>query len=92
MDDNARLDDALALLAANSTEPEDFFDGVWQRVGQIQERVERRHRLALFGGLFVVGLGSGFGVVRGPSVADPAPYELIVTDQLSPSALLHVEP
>jgi len=91
MDDNSQLDGALSSLAIIAAEPEGLFDGVWQRVGQIQERIERRHKLALFAGLFVVGLGSGFGVAQDPAAANPAPYQLIAADQLSPSALLHVE-
>jgi hypothetical protein len=94
MDNNSHLDASLAALGASATAaaPDGFLDGVWQRAGQLQERADGRRRLALFCGLFVVGLGAGFGTIHTPTAANSAPYQLDSIDDLSPSALLHVEP
>lgn len=88
------LNITLARLAASTmaTTPDGFFDGVWQRVGQLQERADGRRRLALFCGLIVVGLGAGFGTSQTPAFAQPPSYKLIAGAELSPAALLHLEP
>ncbi|WP_022674327.1 hypothetical protein [Novosphingopyxis baekryungensis] len=97
MRDNQTLDAMLGTLGAQDSfeVPDDFMTGVWQRAGQLGEIVERRRRMALFAGLFVVGLGAGAGTSGWPaqfagsqaSIAD----SIIVGERLSPSALLHVE-
>ena len=94
MHDKSLLDVSLVALGANAAAatPDGFLDGVWQRAGQLQERVDGRRRLALFCGLFVIGLGAGFGTIQTPASASSAPYQLGPIDDLSPSALLHVEP
>ena len=58
MRDNQTLDAMLGTLGAQDSfeVPDDFMTGVWQRAGQLGEIVERRRRMALFAGLFVVGL------------------------------------
>ncbi len=97
MRDNQSLDAVLGSLSATAASevPPDFMDGVWQRAGQLGEIAERRRRAALFAGLFVVGLGAGAGTSGWPGGygASPAPFgeSLILGEQLSPSALLHVE-
>ena len=95
---NQSLDAVLGSLSATAASevPADFMDGVWQRAGQLGEIADRRRRAALFAGLFVVGLGAGAGASEWPGGfgASPAPFgeSLILGEQLSPSALLHVEP
>lgn len=88
-----KLDQSLGALAAvaTGTVQEGFVDGVWQRVGQMQERAEARTKLALFCGIFVVGLGAGLGTVEAPTAGQPVTYNLIAGDDFSPSALLHIE-
>lgn len=82
-----------ALAKAAETAPsEEFLYGIWQRAGQLQERVDRRQRLALFCGLFVVGLGAGFGTNGIGTLAKPASLQISSADRLSPSALLRVVP
>lgn len=94
MDNNSHLDASFAALGstANTAVPDGFIDGVWQRAGQLQERADSRRRLALFCGLFFIGLGAGFSTIQTPASASVAPYQLGLIDDLSPSALLHVEP
>ena len=97
MRDNQTLDAMLGTLGSQDSfeVPDDFMTGVWQRAGQLGEIVERRRRMALFTGLFIVGLGAGAGTSGGPAqfagsqsgIAD----SIIVGEQLSPAALLHVE-
>lgn len=86
------LDASFAFLArsAKADLSDGFYDGVWQRAGQLQERNEGRQRLALFCGLLVVGLGAGFGTTGMTVLANPAPIELSAADDLSPATLLHV--
>ncbi len=97
MRDNQSLDAVLGSLSATAASevPPDFMDGVWQRAGQLGEIADRRRRAALFAGLFVVGLGAGAGTSGWPGGygASPASFgeSLILGEQLSPSALLHVE-
>lgn len=94
MHDDSQLVASLAALGAtaNPTLPPNFVDGVWQRTGQLQERADGYRRMALFCGLFVVGLGAGFGTIQTPASANAAAYKLISVDEFSPSVLLHVEP
>ena len=97
MRNNQTLDAMLGTLGTQDSfkVPDDFMTGVWQRAGQLGEIVERRRRMALFAGLFVVGLGAGAGTSwwpaqfagSQPGIAD----SIIVGERLSPSALLHVE-
>lgn len=97
MRDNQSLDAVLGSLSATAASevPADFMDGVWQRAGKLGEIADRRRRAALFAGLFVVGLGAGAGTSGWPGGygASPTPFgeSLILGEQLSPSALLHVE-
>ncbi|MES2698797.1 MAG: hypothetical protein V4647_04215 [Pseudomonadota bacterium] len=82
-----------AMAKAAETAPSDgFFYGIWQRAGQLQERADRRQRLALFCGLFVIGLGAGFGTNGTGILANPASLQISSADRLAPSALLHVAP
>lgn len=96
MRDNQTLDAMLGTLASQETcdVPADFMNGVWQRAGQLGEVVERRRRMALFAGLFVVGLGAGAGTGEWPShygLGQPGTGEsLVFGERLSPAALLHV--
>ncbi|MXO73496.1 hypothetical protein [Alteraurantiacibacter buctensis] len=83
---------AALAMAAETAPSEGFLYGIWQRAGQLQERANRRQRLALFCGLFVIGLGAGFGTNGTGVVANPASLQISSADRLSPSALLHVAP
>lgn len=88
------LDRALKSLG-NVAAPSlsgDFMDGVWLRAGQMEQAAGQRRRLALMVGMAFIGLGTGIGVVQAPASAEPASYQLIDGADLSPSALLHVEP
>lgn len=97
MRDNQSLDAVLGSFSATtaSVVPADFMDGVWQRAGQLGEIADRRRRAALFVGLFAVGLGAGAGTSEWPGSHRASSPEfgggLIIGEQLSPSALLHVE-
>ena len=97
MSDYPSLDASLKQLAAHDIvhDPSDFMDGVWQRAGQLGEIADRRRRTALFVGLFVVGLGAGAGTSGWPGGYGTSSASfgesLILGEQLSPSALLHVE-
>ena len=97
MSDYPSLDASLKQLAAHDIvhDPSDFMDGVWQRAGQLGEIADQRRRTALFVGLFVVGLGAGAGTSGWPGGygTSSAPFgdSAILGEQLSPSALLHVE-
>ena len=90
------LDASLKQLAAHDVghAQSDFMDGVWQRAGQLGEIADRRRRAALFCGLFVVGLGAGFGTVSSPydqgSPPNFAYNDFASHENLSPAALLHV--
>ncbi|OJW73692.1 MAG: hypothetical protein BGO57_14860 [Sphingomonadales bacterium 63-6] len=94
MRDEHRLDKALTLLGSGSERaiPEDFMDGVWVRAGRLEEASVRRTRLALFVAMAFIGLGAGFGTTQAPANAEPAGYQLVEGADLSPAALLHVEP
>lgn len=97
MRDEHSLDAVLGTLSATASEVHaDFMDGVWQRAGQLGEIADRRRRTALFVGLFVVGLGAGAGTSGWPGGYGAASAQsgesMILGEQLSPSALLHVEP
>ena len=94
MHDEPSLDNSLASLSgqADAAVSDGFFDEVWQRAGQLQERADQKNRLMLFCGLFVVGLGAGFSTILPADAAKANTYQLGMTDQLSPAALLHVEP
>ncbi len=94
MHNEPSLDKSLASLGgqAGAAVSDGFFDEVWQRAGQLQERADQKNRLMLFFGLFVVGLGAGFSTVLPGDAAQASTYQLGMTDQLSPATLLHVEP
>ena len=94
MHNKSHLDAALDALGATAAPPvpDGFLDGVWQRAGQLQERSNGRRRMALFCGLFVIGLGAGFGTIQTSAAATSASYQISSIDSLSPAALLHVEP
>ena len=93
MRDDQYLDGALCSLASqeHSKTPADFMDGVWQRAGEI---ADQRRRMALFAGLFVVGLGAGVGTSELPyqygATTQHASDSFMSGEQLSPAALLHV--
>lgn len=93
--DETTLDDALARLAASSHGPDwspDFYPGVWQRIGQMQERRDRRGRSLLGLGVAVVALGAGLGASGLPLYARAETPVMAETSRLAPSALLHVSP
>ena len=95
MADDQTLDAMLGKLASHDVRamPDDFMNGVWQRAGQLGEIAERRRRMALFAGVFVVGLGAGAGTIGWPGYYGPpqqAEGSLTGSEQLSPAALLHV--
>lgn len=96
MTEHSSLDASLKQLAAHDIvhAPSDFMDGVWQRAGQLGQIADQRRRAALFCGLFVVGLGAGFGTVSSPynqsSPASSAYNDFASNERLSPAALLHV--
>ncbi len=91
MDD---FDDLLAGMSRNdaSALPDDFADGVWSRVGEIQERRvnSRSNMLAL--AMFVVAIGTGFGVAEKPALAHGRDSSLNGSADYSPATLLHVIP
>jgi hypothetical protein len=91
--DESKLDSALALLAARSHSPDwspDFYPGVWQRIGKMQERRDRRGRSLLGLGVAVVALGAGLGTSGIPLYAQAETRVMVETSPLAPSALLHI--
>ncbi|BBC71676.1 conserved hypothetical protein [Altererythrobacter sp. B11] len=93
--DEVTLDNALARLAANTHASDwspDFYPGVWQRIGQMQERRDRRGRSLLGLVVAVVALGAGLGTSGLPLYAQAETPLMAETTQLAPSALLHVSP
>lgn len=94
MRNDARIDRLLQAFARQDVYdlPPGFMDAMWQRAGEMSEIGNRRRRMALFVGIFAVGLGAGVGTSRSPAYADVPEYRLIDGAELSPSALLHVEP
>lgn len=94
IDKRPDLDALFATLAeaARSDLPDGFYDGVWQRAGQLQEKAEGRQRRVLFCALLVVGLGAGFGTAGTDELANRASFQLSAADILSPAALLRVTP
>ncbi len=94
MHDDKRLDMALNGVgdAQTPTMPDGFMDGVWTRVGQMEEASAARRRLALMGGMTVIGLGAGFGTIHAPAYAEMADVRLVDGADFSPAALLNVEP
>lgn len=91
--DESKLDDALALLAARSPSLDwspDFYPRVWQRIGQMQERRERRGRSLLGLGVAVVALGAGLGTSGVPLYAKAETHVMAEANQLAPSARLHI--
>ena len=98
MSNQPSFDSAIAALAGAtaSADTNRVMDGVWQRAGQLSEIADRRQRLALFAGLFVVGLGAGVGTTGYPdqsmSSAPTATFDLGSSDRLSPAALLEGRP
>lgn len=94
MQDENRLDIALASLGSvrDPVPPEGFMDGVWMRAGRLEEVSARRGRLAFFAAMTFIALGAGFGTTQAPGNAQPPHYRLIDGADLSPAALLHVEP
>lgn len=94
MQSEETLNATLAMLGAQKTRalPEGFMDGVWMRAGQLEEIAARRTRLALLLGMAFIGLGVGFGAPQTAAHAEPAVYQLVDGADLSPAALLHVEP
>ncbi|OCC22951.1 hypothetical protein MB02_14390 [Croceicoccus estronivorus] len=93
MSDEIRLDEALQTLArtAAPVPPAGFMDTVWQRAGVLEAQATHRQRLTLFFGVFVIGLGAGFGITSGPEKSRTSPYQLVAGADLSPASLLHVE-
>ena len=94
MNKNELLEHALADLG-NMPAPsvsDGFMDGVWMRAGQLEERSPERTRLALFAAMAFVGLGAGIGATAAPASAEAASFRLVDGADLSPAALLHVEP
>lgn len=96
MRDNQTLDAMLGTMASRGAGdvPPDFMHGVWQRAGQLGEIADQRRRMALFAGLFVVGLAAGAGTSGWPAqFGQPAGIvgeSLVGGEALSPAALLHV--
>ena len=88
------FDAALASLAqqTGSSDPHQLMDGVWHRAGELGVIAERRRRAALFSGLFVVGLGAGFGASEVPRNLDAWAKLAVASfdsgERLSPAALL----
>lgn len=94
MQNTEHLDRAFRILG-NARAPamsEDFMLGVWVRAGQMEEEIAQRRRLAVMVGMAFVGLTTGFGTIQAPAYAQPQAYQLIEGADLSPAALLHVEP
>lgn len=94
MQDERRIDDALANLWSNADAPvpDGFMDAMWMRAGRLEEAAAGRTRLALLAVMGVIGLGAGFVTTQAPATAEPTGYRLVEGADLSPSALLHVEP
>tara|TARA_R110000782_G_scaffold268689_1_gene365466 strand:+ start:2456 stop:2737 length:282 start_codon:yes stop_codon:yes gene_type:complete len=93
MTEDDPLDTVLRSMgeARATLQTSDFMDGVWVRIGEICEAKNRQRRAALFAGMLLVSLGSGFGVTNNPANASSA-EEALDGAKLSPAALLKVAP
>lgn len=94
MQDDSRLDMALKGVSGSdgAAIADDFMDSVWMQAGRLEEMSARRRRLALMGVMIFVGLGAGFSTTHTPARAESTGNRLIDGTDLSPAALLHVEP
>ncbi|MEO1968504.1 MAG: hypothetical protein ABGW87_07310 [Sphingomonadaceae bacterium] len=88
------LNHALTILGSegNAVLPDGFMDGVWLLAGRLEEVKQRRNRSVFFLAMAMIGLGAGFGVTQAPAKAQTAGYQLVEGTDLSPAALLHVQP
>ena len=86
------IDSGLKALSSLTSSPatDISYDAVWQRAGELQARKDGRQRMALFAGLFVVGLGAGAGLPQTAAIASESPSVAFSGGDLTPSALLHV--
>lgn len=94
MNDN-ELDGFLRSLAGQHASPEagvGFHDKVWQRIGQMSEARDQRHRAFLGLAMFAVALGTGVGATQTPAHAQRSSSGFLDVTELSPAALLHVSP
>lgn len=94
MKEGDKLDALLCQLAMQPVPPvtDGFIEAVWERIGSVAAQRERRTRLGLFLGLFMVGLGAGWGTVWNPVESGNPRYALVANADLSPAALLHAGP
>ena len=94
MNNHELFDRALAGLGnmRDPSVPDGFMEGVWARAGQFEAKASGRARLALFAAMAFVGLGAGIGSTAAPASAETASFRLVDGADLSPAALLHVEP
>lgn len=94
MTDFAQMDRALQRLKA-ATEPElpeGFMDGVWMRASELEQVSATRTRLAMYLAMAFIGLGAGFGTTQSTARAEQVSYQLAEGVDLSPAALLHIQP
>ena len=88
----SNIDEMLAVIGEGD-EPElpaDFADGVWTRIGEIRERRAAIRSNLLAAAMFVVAVGTGFGVTDNPALAHGVDSGLIGSADYSPAALLRV--
>ena len=88
------LDEMLAMIDHDDVPelPTNFADGVWMRVGEVQERRAATRSNLLAAGMFLVAVGTGFGVTERPALAHGLDKSLAGTTDYSPATLLHVTP
>ncbi len=85
--------DEMLLVVSQSDPPElsnDFTTAVWSRIGEIGEkRASTRHNL-LAAAMFLVAVGTGFGMAEKPALAHGIDNRLIGSTDYSPANLLQV--
>jgi len=94
MQDETQFDRVLTDLGGSDaiSVPDDFMDAVWMRAGRMEEASMRRTRSAMLGAMMVVGLAAGFSAAQAPARAEVPTSQLVDGTDLSPAALLHVQP
>jgi len=88
----SNLDNILHKLGEDAAQPlsSNFANGLWSRIGEIQERKSALRSNALAMVMFVVAVGAGVGAAEKPALAQSSATNLADGPDYSPAALLHV--
>ncbi|WP_138921424.1 hypothetical protein [Novosphingobium pentaromativorans] len=91
--DDREIDRLLQKLALENM-PEsivpEFYDGIWERIGRLQQGRESRHKMMAAFCIVALGLGAGMATTGVPAAAQKHRYAIVEGADLSPAALLHI--